>query len=225
GGQNGGRGRQLAKASGHVVKPVELMKLPRWLSVLSKKNPEMVFDYVIVGLGNPGAQYAMTRHNIGFMAVDALQEGGGEAWKLNKKLQSEVSRINICGKSCLLAKPQTFMNESGRALSAISRFYGVPVDRFVVAYDEFQIPLGEYKVSLQGGDSGHNGIKSILAHLGNGFVRYRLGIGALERRSQGPLKLFVLDNFSVQERSLLEEFMSEIVDGLRQVVDRGPILA
>ncbi len=185
----------------------------------------MVFDYVIVGLGNPGPEYASTRHNIGFMAVDAMQKTGGDPWKLNKKLQSEVSRINVAGKSVLLAKPQTYMNESGRAMSAIGRFYTVPKDRFIVVYDEFQIPLGEYKISLQGGDSGHNGIKSILSHIGSGFVRYRLGIGELERRSQGPLKQFVLDNFSVQEKTLLEHFMSEIVDGLRLVVDRGPILA
>lgn len=201
------------------------MKPPGWLSALTRKKPEMVFDYVIVGLGNPGAEYAATRHNIGFMAVDALQKSGGEDWKRNKKLQSEVSRINLGGKSVMLAKPQTYMNESGRAMSAIGRFYSVPKDRFIVAYDEFQIPLGEYKVSLQGGDSGHNGIKSILAHIGTGFIRYRLGIGALERRSQGPLKQFVLDNFSVQEKTVLEQFMPEIVDGLRLVVDRGPILA
>lgn len=184
----------------------------------------MAIDYVIAGLGNPGREYEATRHNIGFMALDALASELKADWKVNRKFSAEVARANISGKDCILLKPQTYMNESGRALGAVSRFHDVPVDRFILLYDEFQVPVGQAKVSLQGGDSGHNGIKSILSHLGNGFVRYRLGIGP-ERLPENGLKGFVLDNFRAEERTIIEGQMPEILQGLRLIIDRGPVLA
>lgn len=180
--------------------------------------------HVIAGLGNPGPEHEGTRHNIGWVLVDAIARELGAAWKVEKKFDAEVARVKVGRHDCLLVKPQTYMNESGRSLGAISRFYGIPVERFVVAYDEFQLPVGEMKLSLQGGDSGHNGIKSILAHLGTGFARFRLGIGG-ERPLDAGLKGYVLGSFAPEERARIEAALPEFLAGLRQVIDRGPTLA
>lgn len=180
--------------------------------------------HVIAGLGNPGREYADTRHNIGWTVVDSLARTLGGTWKAEKKFDAEVARVRFGRHDCLLVKPQTFMNESGRSLGAIARFYGVPAQRFIVVYDEFQIPVGEMKLSLQGSDGGHNGIKSTMAHLGNGFARYRLGIGSDKPLDSG-LKGYVLGSFSPEERASIEAALPEFVGGLRLVVDRGAVLA
>ncbi len=132
--------------------------------------------FLIVGLGNPGAKYAHNRHNIGFMAVDEIvRRHSFSAWR--KKFQAEVSDGVVAGAKVLVMKPQTFMNESGRAVSAAARFHDVPPERIYVFYDELDLEPGKVRVKTGGGAAGHNGIRSTAAHLGPDFKRVRIGIG------------------------------------------------
>jgi PTH1 family peptidyl-tRNA hydrolase len=132
--------------------------------------------FLFAGLGNPGAKYARNRHNIGFMAVDEIvRRHGFSPWR--KKFQSEVSDGVIGGAKVLVLKPQTFMNESGRAVGEAVRFHNIPLDKVYVFYDELDLMPGKMRVKLGGGAAGHNGIRSVAAHLGPDFKRVRLGIG------------------------------------------------
>lgn len=179
---------------------------------------------IIAGLGNPGREYENTRHNIGFMLVDALAAEAGAAWKNESRFNAILCRVRISGKECLLVKPQTYMNLSGQSIGSIARFYGIPGTNIVVAHDEYQIPVGEMKISVGGGDGGHKGIASTIAHVGNDFVRYRLGIGN-ERPLENGLKGFVLNQFEAAETDVLKNKMPEFSSGIRLIVDRGVIIA
>lgn len=131
---------------------------------------------LIVGLGNPGPKYANHRHNVGFMAVDEIHRHESfPAWKA--KFQALISEGSIAGTKCILAKPTTFMNESGRAVGEITRFYKIPEDDVVVLYDELDLAPGKVRIKKGGGAGGHNGIRSIDAHLGKNYRRVRIGIG------------------------------------------------
>lgn len=132
--------------------------------------------FLFAGLGNPGAKYARNRHNIGFMAVDEIvRRHHFSGWR--KKFQAEICDGLIGGKKVLLLKPQTYMNESGRALGEAVRFHDIPLEKVYVFYDELDLLPGKVRVKLGGGAAGHNGIRSIAAHLGPDFKRVRLGIG------------------------------------------------
>jgi peptidyl-tRNA hydrolase, PTH1 family len=132
--------------------------------------------FLFAGLGNPGAKYARNRHNIGFMAVDEIvRRHQFSTWR--KKFQSEISDGVIGGERVLVLKPQTYMNESGRALGEAVRFHNVPLTQVYVFYDELDLQPGKMRVKLGGGAAGHNGIRSVAAHLGPDFKRVRLGIG------------------------------------------------
>jgi PTH1 family peptidyl-tRNA hydrolase len=132
--------------------------------------------FLFAGLGNPGAKYARNRHNIGFMAVDEIvRRHHFSPWR--KKFQSEVSDGVIDGEKVLVLKPQTYMNESGRAVGEAVRFHNIPLTQVYVFYDELDLLPGKMRVKLGGGAAGHNGIRSIAAHLGPDFKRVRLGIG------------------------------------------------
>ena len=182
--------------------------------------------WIIAGLGNPGKEYDNTRHNIGFMTVDALAADLGAAggWKNEPRFEALVARTKIGPKECLLLKPQTYMNLSGQSIGAVARFYNIPAEQIIVAHDEYQIPVGEMKVSVGGGDSGHKGVASTIAHIGNTFTRYRLGIGN-ERPLENGLKGFVLNKFEVPEMEVLGKKMPEFASGIRLIVDRGVIIA
>lgn len=132
--------------------------------------------FLFAGLGNPGAKYARNRHNIGFMAADEIV-GRHHFSPWRKKFQSEVSDGVIGGEKVLVLKPQTYMNESGRAVGEAVRFHNIPLTRVYVFYDELDLMPGKMRVKLGGGAAGHNGIRSIAAHLGPDFKRVRLGIG------------------------------------------------
>ncbi len=132
--------------------------------------------FIFVGLGNPGGKYAHNRHNIGFMAVDeVVRRHSLSSWR--KKFQAEISDGVIAGEKVLVMKPQTFMNESGRAVGEAARFHDVPLDRIYVFYDELDLEPGKVRVKTGGGAAGHNGIRSLSAHLGPDFKRVRIGIG------------------------------------------------
>jgi peptidyl-tRNA hydrolase, PTH1 family len=176
---------------------------------------------LIAGLGNPGREYAGTRHNLGFTVIEALAAAEGLKWKKESRFESETARWDVrSGVTRLLVKPQTFMNDSGRALRLLLDFHKVAVDSLIVAYDDLTIDTGRVKVSVTGSAGGHNGVASLLEHLGNGFIRYRLGIA--EPRPAGmDIKDFVLGKFSTEQTNLIAQQLNTFVDGLRLLLNRG----
>jgi PTH1 family peptidyl-tRNA hydrolase len=179
---------------------------------------------VIAGLGNPGLEYKDTRHNIGFLVLDALAQKYGATWKHSKTLNVITASCLIFGKEVMLVKPQTFMNRSGIGLGAVSRYYKIPSIQFLIVYDEYQLPTATLKLSLQGGDGGHNGIKDLHQHFGLDFLRLRIGIGPESERLQ-EMHEYVLDKFSPAELDLLKTQMPKILDGVALIIDKGAALA
>ena len=180
---------------------------------------------LIAGLGNPGREYAGTRHNLGFTVVEALAAAEGLKWKKESRFESETARWDVRpGVTRLLVKPQTFMNESGRAVRALLDFHKVAADACIVAYDEINVPVGQVKVSVTGSAGGHNGIASLLEHVGDGFVRYRLGVGG-PRPAGMDLKDYVLGKLTLSESSIIDQKLNTFVEGLRLLLDSGPARA
>ena len=176
---------------------------------------------LIAGLGNPGREYVGTRHNLGFTVVDALAAAEGLKWGRDSHFKAEIARWDVRPRvTRLLVKPQTFMNDSGPALRALLDFHQVPVDSLIVAYDDLTIDLGLVKVSVSGSAGGHNGVASLLEHLGSGFIRYRLGIGA-PRPPEMDIKDYVLGKFSTEQTNLIAQQLTTFVDGLRLLINRG----
>lgn len=131
---------------------------------------------LFVGLGNPGSEYARNRHNIGFMAADEIARTHGFGpWK--RKFKGQAADGEIAGEKILILKPETYMNESGRSVGEAARFLKIAEEDIVVFYDEIDLAPGKLKVKTGGGNAGHNGLRSISAHLGNGYVRVRIGVG------------------------------------------------
>jgi len=133
---------------------------------------------LIVGLGNPGAEYLRTRHNAGFWLVDALAAGQGERWSFDGKLHGESCKVRLGGEPVWLLKPATFMNKSGIAVASALRYYKIAPDECLIAHDDLDLPAGAARLKFDGGHGGQNGLRDIVAHLGHGkFHRLRLGIG------------------------------------------------
>ncbi|MFP4276705.1 MAG: aminoacyl-tRNA hydrolase [Wenzhouxiangella sp.] len=134
--------------------------------------------WLIVGLGNPGTKYDRTRHNAGFWLLDALAARLGLAWKAERRFHGEIGKVRSASAEVLGLKPHTFMNESGQAVRAVSDYFDVPVERIVVGYDDLDLPPGTVRLKRGGGHGGHNGLRSLFAHLPDpGFWRVRIGIG------------------------------------------------
>jgi len=133
--------------------------------------------YAIVGLGNPGAEYDATRHNAGFWFVDALADAYRGTFRTESKFFGEVARVKIGSSDVLLMKPSTFMNRSGQAIQALTAFYKIPPADVLVAHDEMDLPVGTTRLKLGGGHGGHNGLRSVHQHIGEGYRRLRIGIG------------------------------------------------
>ena len=129
---------------------------------------------LVVGLGNPGNEYNLTRHNVGFMAIDAIAPADAK-WKSEKK--ALTTRFDFDGVKIILAKPQTFMNNSGESVVQLMRFYKVPLENLVVIHDDMDLKVGTIREKTGGSSAGHNGIKSIDAHCGNNYRRIRIGVG------------------------------------------------
>ena len=162
---------------------------------------------IIAGLGNPGTKYAGHRHNIGFMAVDEIvRRHGFSAWR--KKFQAEVSEGLLDGETVLLMKPQTYMNESGRAVGEAMRFYNLGPEDLIVLYDELDLAPGKVRIKTGGGAGGHNGIRSIDSHCGKDYRRVRLGIG--HPGSKDRVTRHVLGDFSKADHEWLEPLLDEI---------------
>lgn len=131
---------------------------------------------LLVGLGNPGSDYARNRHNIGFMAVDEIVRRHSFA-PFRSKFQGELSEGQLAGQKVLVLKPTTYMNESGRAVHAVMAFYKMPLQDIIVFHDEMDLAAGKIRIKTGGGHAGHNGIRSIQSHIGAGFKRVRIGVG------------------------------------------------
>ncbi len=164
--------------------------------------------YLIAGLGNPGEEYAGTRHNIGFMLADRLAQKWGAVWKLEKKFQARTARVEQDGRKVVLCQPQTFMNASGEAIGALKRFYQLPNERLLVSVDDADLPLGQIRLRADGSSGGHHGLESIEQQLGGrNYPRQRLGIG--RRESDGrQIANYVLGRFTAAERELVEKVLA-----------------
>jgi peptidyl-tRNA hydrolase, PTH1 family len=164
---------------------------------------------LFVGLGNPGAKYSGNRHNIGFMAVDEIvRRHNFSSWR--KKFQADMSEGSIGGEKVMVLKPQTFMNESGRAVGEAVRFHNIPLEQVYVFYDELDLEPGKLRVKLGGGAAGHNGIRSIAAHLGQDFKRVRLGIG--HPGDKDFVMPHVLGDFAKADREWLSKLLEGVAD-------------
>ncbi len=162
--------------------------------------------HLIVGLGNPGSEYAKTRHNAGFLVTDRLAERWRAAWSLEKKFQARVARAERAGQRALLCQPQTFMNSSGEAVGEVMRFFGLPAGRLLVIVDDADLPLGELRMRPGGGTGGHHGLESIESHLGTKeFARLRVGIGRQNAARQ--IVGHVLGKFSSTEAAVLDKVL------------------
>src|SRR6476620_12421083 len=162
---------------------------------------------LFVGLGNPGAKHAGNRHNIGFMAVDAIAKRHGfPPWR--RRFQGVAAEGSLGGERVLLLLPGTFMNESGRAVAEAMHFYKLPLSDIVVFHDEIDLPPAKVRVKTGGGVAGHNGLRSITAHVGNDYRRVRIGIG--HPGSKDLVKNWVLQNFVKSDRDWLEPLLGAI---------------
>ncbi len=163
---------------------------------------------LIAGLGNPGPQYDATRHNAGFWFLDGLARAFGGQFRSEPKFHGELCRIHVGGEALWLLKPSTFMNRSGQAVAAVARFYKIPAEKILVVHDELDLPPGCARLKQGGGHGGHNGLRDIIARLGQrDFLRLRLGIG-----HPGPghdVAAYVLHRPSAADEHRIEEAMAE----------------
>ena len=167
---------------------------------------------IVVGLGNPGDEYEMARHNVGFMVLDCLAREEGLAFS-KKKFRSFIAEGFIEGADTILVKPLTYVNESGSAVRTALEWFEVKVPDLLILCDDFALPLGQLRFRAKGSSGGHNGLKSVAAHLGTeGFSRLRIGIGSPGRRQPAD---YVLDNFKKAERETLKGMISSAADAVR----------
>jgi peptidyl-tRNA hydrolase, PTH1 family len=162
--------------------------------------------HLIVGLGNPGAEYAATRHNAGFMLVEKMAEAWRAGWTGERRFSARVAKADRQGKKVLLCEPQTFMNLSGEAVGALVRYYQLPLANIVVAVDDADLPLGEIRLRPSGGAGGHHGLESIMQHLGSReYARLRIGIGRKNEARQ--ITGHVLGKFASEEQATLKQVL------------------
>ena len=163
-------------------------------------------NFLLVGLGNPDKKYEKNRHNIGRNFIIFLaKEWNSSDWEKNKKCFAEISYINKENEKLILAKPLVFMNNSGKSINQLKKFYSIPLKNIFVAQDDADINLGDFKISYDRGSAGHNGIKSIVDHLkSKAFYRIRIGIRPFSKIRK-KAKDFVLKNFTLQENKILEK--------------------
>jgi peptidyl-tRNA hydrolase, PTH1 family len=178
---------------------------------------------LVVGLGNPGPRYAGTRHNAGFLVVDLLAARLGGGFKARRSpggAAADVVEGKLAGHSVVLAKPRSFMNESGGPVAAVARFYKVPIASITVVHDELDLPYGGLRLKRGGGEGGHNGVRSVAASLGGvDFARVRFGIGRPPGR-QDPAD-FVLRDFSATERKELPLHLDRAADAVEALLADG----
>jgi PTH1 family peptidyl-tRNA hydrolase len=179
--------------------------------------------WLVVGLGNPGRQYADNRHNAGFMVVDELMQRAG-ATSPRLRMGAELAEATLVRSKTIFCKPMEFMNVSGQAVSRAASFWKIPVDLIVVVHDDMDLEFGRLKLVQGGGTGGHNGLRSIVAELGTeAFCRVRFGIGRPPPAWEGAD--FVLGNFSTEERRTLPNLIEEAADATQVIVKDGLVTA
>src|SRR5919201_5156081 len=171
-------------------------------------------DLLVVGLGNPGREYARHRHNVGRMVVDELARRHGASWR--SKFSGHLAELRIDDHRVGLLKPETYMNESGRSVGGAARFYKLEPDAVLVVHDEGDLDLGRLQARKGGGLAGHNGLRSIAQHLKTqGFLRLRIGVGRPERGDKRPLADYLLSNFEPHDNA--EELIARAADAVEQL--------
>jgi PTH1 family peptidyl-tRNA hydrolase len=178
---------------------------------------------LIIGLGNPGKQYAKTRHNLGFIVLNALQEKlkeeGISKWELSKKFNAEVCDLTLNNEKIILAKPMTFMNESGIAVGLLAHFYKITTKELLVVHDDKDLKLGDIRIQTDKSDAGHNGVKSIIQHLNTqNFTRVRLGIAPEKESKMKDTADFVLSKFGLFEKKKVDEVVERSVEEIIHLI-------
>jgi len=180
-----------------------------------------MFLPIVAGLGNPGRDYDQTRHNLGWLVLDALAAKKRLVWKHAPQFEAEIARWDAGGtQPRWLVKPRTFMNESGRAIAAVVRYYKLDPADVVAVHDDLSIDLGLVKVSAGGSAGGHNGVASLIEHLGVSFARYRIGIGP-KQPAQMELSDYVLGKFTPEQQTLVMQKLDPFVQGLELLLSSG----
>src|SRR6266487_3675307 len=175
-------------------------------------------DLLVVGLGNPGREYAGTRHNVGWMVVDELARRHGGSWR--SKFSGQLTEVRIDGGRLALVKPETYMNESGRSIAAAARFFRVPVESVLVVHDDVDLEEGRLQARLGGGLAGHNGLRSIASHLKTpDFLRLRVGVGRPGRGDPRKGADYVLSNFTADEDA--ETLVARAADAVEKLDAEG----
>jgi PTH1 family peptidyl-tRNA hydrolase len=181
-------------------------------------EPASTLDLLVVGLGNPGREYAGHRHNVGWMVADELARRHGVSWR--SKFAGRVGDLRLDAHRLALLKPETYINESGRSVGAAARFYKVEPEAVLVVHDEGDLDLGRLQARLGGGLAGHNGLRSLAAHLGTSdFLRLRVGVGRPERGDPRPLADFVLSDFEPQDDA--DAIVARAADAVETVARDG----
>ena len=181
---------------------------------------------LIVGLGNPGKKFENTRHNVGFMAIDEFaNKNNFPGFKLNKKYAAEISEGNFGGKTVLLAKPQTFMNESGKTVSKIISNFKFQIPNLVVIHDDIDLPVGKIKIVQERGSAGHKGVESIIENIGNkNLIRIRIGVAPQRTRAlvhRCTAEKIVLKKISKNEKKIVSGAISKSAETLNCLLDEG----
>ncbi|MGH7975307.1 MAG: aminoacyl-tRNA hydrolase, partial [Limisphaerales bacterium] len=183
-------------------------------------SPRMENIFLIVGLGNPGAGYAKTRHNAGFLLVEKLAANWKCNWANEKKFRARIAKAERNGKKVLLCEPQTFMNLSGETVGALKNFYQLPLKQLIVAVDDADLPFGEIRLRANGSSGGHHGLESIEQHLSSReFARLRIGIG--RKDDSREITNYVLGKFDSSESELLKKVLEHATNQVQTWLDAG----
>jgi len=199
---------------------IELSIFDLFKKIESERRPPLGKpEWIIAGLGNPGKEYDMSRHNTGFMALDTIA-GINKTDVRELKFKALCGKGEIAGQSVLLLKPQTFMNLSGDAIVAAAAFYKIPMERVIVIYDDISLPVGKIRVRAKGSAGGHNGIKNIIERSGTDvFPRIKIGVGA--PKGEGELVGWVLGSFSKEEQAVLADAIDRACRAAEEIMIGG----
>lgn len=181
-------------------------------------------DWLIVGLGNPGREYEKTRHNVGYRAADLLAKDAGVSID-RAKFRGLTRTAALAGQKVLLLKPETYMNNSGEAVQLAAMFYKLPISHILVLSDDISLPVGKIRVRAEGSAGGHNGLKSIISHLGSqDFPRIKIGVGA-KPHPDYDLADWVLSTFSSEEEKALAPALAHAAEAVLELMKNGPLQA
>ena len=174
---------------------------------------------LVAGLGNPGAEYAHTRHNVGFMVVDLFAHESGAAWEKSGKWDAATAKLG----DALLVKPASYMNRSGHPLFAIAQFFKITSEEILIVLDDFSLPLGRLRIRQSGGPGGHNGLESIIVQFGTEEIpRLRIGIGSAPAEGTPD---YVLSNFFEEQKPLVRSTIAHAVEAVKWAIDKGVVSA